>query len=311
MAAALPPRFGFVIKREMNDVPVAGLLLRRIGSEFVERFNRHKGGTDARRVLRTAASGHRWCSFPKARSRPRPGLGKFHTGAFAIAARAGCPVVPAVILGTRRNMPATRVLPRPGPHRSELRRSRSSPVTPSAAGGDDPALTLRDRSRAAILERVRRAGSLPEQRDRHATASSATCAAVLAADFVQRARDLPERAHLHASPSAPRTHCRPTRRPAAAAAAPRRRAPHCAPGTHAPPRPDPASLLRSSGSARRARVRFGVALVEERVHADDRQRAVVLARLVVQLSSWILPRWYIVSIAPSTPPRSESDSNSL
>ena len=31
MAAALPPRFGFVIKREMNAVPVAGLLLRRIG----------------------------------------------------------------------------------------------------------------------------------------------------------------------------------------------------------------------------------------------------------------------------------------
>jgi 1-acyl-sn-glycerol-3-phosphate acyltransferase len=30
MAAALPPRFGFVIKREMNDVPVAGLLLRRL-----------------------------------------------------------------------------------------------------------------------------------------------------------------------------------------------------------------------------------------------------------------------------------------
>src|SRR5687768_3496046 len=29
MAAALPPRFGFVIKREMNDVPLAGLLLRR------------------------------------------------------------------------------------------------------------------------------------------------------------------------------------------------------------------------------------------------------------------------------------------
>ena len=26
MAAALPPRFGFVIKREMNEVPVAGLL---------------------------------------------------------------------------------------------------------------------------------------------------------------------------------------------------------------------------------------------------------------------------------------------
>ncbi len=54
MTAALPPRFGFVIKREMERVPLAGALLRRLGSEFVERFNRHRGGADARRVLRTA-----------------------------------------------------------------------------------------------------------------------------------------------------------------------------------------------------------------------------------------------------------------
>ena len=138
MAAALPPRFGFVIKREMNDVPVAGLLLRRIGSEFVDRFNRHKGGTDARRVLRTAASGHSLVFFPEGTFTPEVGLGKFHTGAFAIAARAGCPVVPAVILGTRRNMPATRVLPRPGRARSALTARRSPPLT--AVAGEDPAL---------------------------------------------------------------------------------------------------------------------------------------------------------------------------
>ncbi|MDE2053040.1 MAG: 1-acyl-sn-glycerol-3-phosphate acyltransferase, partial [Gammaproteobacteria bacterium] len=38
--AALPARFSFVIKREMSAVPLAGLFLRRIGSEFVERFDR-------------------------------------------------------------------------------------------------------------------------------------------------------------------------------------------------------------------------------------------------------------------------------
>src|SRR4051812_21470480 len=145
MTAALPARFGFVIKREMNDVPVAGLLLRRIGSEFVERFNRHKGGTDARRVLRTAASGHSLVFFPEGTFTPEVGLGKFHTGAFAIAARAGCPVVPAVILGTRRNMPATRVLPRPGP--IEVR--YCAPIAVATAQDADPALQLRDASRAA------------------------------------------------------------------------------------------------------------------------------------------------------------------
>jgi 1-acyl-sn-glycerol-3-phosphate acyltransferase len=151
MAAALPPRFGFVIKREMNDVPVAGLLLRRIGSEFVERFNRHKGGTDARRVLRTAASGHSLVFFPEGTFTPEVGLGKFHTGAFAIAARAACPVVPAVILGTRRNMPATRILPRPG----ALEVRYGTPIIPApAAPGEDPALTLRDQSRQAILREL-------------------------------------------------------------------------------------------------------------------------------------------------------------
>src|SRR5262245_29563362 len=148
MTAALPPRFGFVIKREMNDVPGAGLLLRRIGSEFVERFNRHKGATDARRVLRTAASGHSLVFFPEGTFTPEVGLGKFHTGAFAIAARAACPVVPTVILGTRRNMPATRILPRPG--RIEVRFGQA--IAPVAGiAGEDPALRLRDASRAAIL----------------------------------------------------------------------------------------------------------------------------------------------------------------
>jgi 1-acyl-sn-glycerol-3-phosphate acyltransferase len=151
MAAALPPRFGFVIKREMNDVPVAGLLLRRIGSEFVERFNRHKSGTDARRVLRTAASGHSLVFFPEGTFTNEVGLGKFHTGAFAIAARAACPVVPAVILGTRRNMPATRVFPRPGG--IEVRYGAA--IAPVAAQeNEDPALALRDRSRAAILSEL-------------------------------------------------------------------------------------------------------------------------------------------------------------
>src|SRR5688572_30664637 len=147
MTAALPARFGFVVKREMNDVPLAGLLLRRIGTEFVDRFNRHRGGTDARRVLRTASSGHSLVFFPEGTFKPEVGLGKFHSGAFAIAARAACPVVPAVILGTRRNMPATRVFPRPGP--IEVRFGPAIVATP--AGDEDLAVKLRDASRAAIL----------------------------------------------------------------------------------------------------------------------------------------------------------------
>ena len=57
IVAALPPDFAFVIKKEMVRVPLAGLLLRRLGSQFVERFDRHKGAT--RRAARLEARGHR------------------------------------------------------------------------------------------------------------------------------------------------------------------------------------------------------------------------------------------------------------
>src|SRR5215470_3164093 len=58
LTAALPARFGFVIKREMAAVPLAAMVLRRLGSEFVERFDRARGAADARRMLRNAGNGH-------------------------------------------------------------------------------------------------------------------------------------------------------------------------------------------------------------------------------------------------------------
>ncbi len=150
MTAALPPRFGFVIKREMERVPVAGTLLRRLGSEFVERFNRNRSGVDARRVLRTAVSGNSLVFFPEGTFDTRPGLGKFHAGAFTIAARAGCPVVPAVVRGTRRAFPPKRAWPRPGRIEIEF----LEPIVAVAQTPDGAATELRERARLAILDEL-------------------------------------------------------------------------------------------------------------------------------------------------------------
>jgi 1-acyl-sn-glycerol-3-phosphate acyltransferase len=145
--AALPPRFGFVIKREMAEVPMAGTLLKRLGHEFVERFNRNRGGVDARRVLRTATSGNSLVFFPEGTFSPSPGLGKFHPGAFTVAARAGCPVVPAVIRGTRRALP-----PKQGwPHPARIEIEFLEPLIPTATTHEDAARELRERARSAIL----------------------------------------------------------------------------------------------------------------------------------------------------------------
>jgi 1-acyl-sn-glycerol-3-phosphate acyltransferase len=114
LTAVLPPRFGFVIKREMTRVPLAHFLLRRIGSEFVERADAHRSAADARRILQKARARESLAFFPEGTFRVEPGLRRFHSGAFAAAARGGVPVVPVVIRGSRHMLPAERALPRPG-----------------------------------------------------------------------------------------------------------------------------------------------------------------------------------------------------
>jgi 1-acyl-sn-glycerol-3-phosphate acyltransferase len=147
LTAALPARFGFVIKREMAGVPFAGTVLRRLGSEFVERFNRQRGAADARRVLRNAEDGHSLVFFPEGTFTRQPGLLKFHTGAFATAARAACPLVPAVLRGTRRALPPKGGLPRPGVIEMQILPA----LAPAAEAGDEAAPQLRERARAAML----------------------------------------------------------------------------------------------------------------------------------------------------------------
>ena len=148
--AVLPPRFGFVIKREMDRVPLAGLLLRRLGSLFVERANRQRGANDARRVLRTAISGSSLVFFPEGTFSPAPGLLKFHVGAFTTAARVGCPVVPAVVRGTRQVFPMGAFLPR----RAHIEVEFLAPLVAIATAGESAAAELRDRARSAILARL-------------------------------------------------------------------------------------------------------------------------------------------------------------
>jgi 1-acyl-sn-glycerol-3-phosphate acyltransferase len=148
--AARPAQFAFVIKREMSSVPLAGLLLRRLGSHFVERFNRNRGAVDTRRVLRDAINGNSLAFFPEGTFTRTAGLLKFHTGAFTTAIRAGCPIVPATVRGTRAALSPNGGLPRPG--RIEVR--ILPPITVAPGETHDAAIHLRDRARQAILDEL-------------------------------------------------------------------------------------------------------------------------------------------------------------
>jgi 1-acyl-sn-glycerol-3-phosphate acyltransferase len=151
LAASLPPEFGFVIKREMAAVPLAGTLLRRIGAEFVERQNRARGARDTRRLLRRAERGQSLVFFPEGTFGAQRGLLRFHIGAFAAAARAKLPVVPLAIRGTRRCLPASSLLPWPGTIEVTVLPALPAQDAPCPLPDADRATSLRDQARAALL----------------------------------------------------------------------------------------------------------------------------------------------------------------
>ncbi len=103
--AALPPEFAFVIKKEMGRVPLASTLLRRLGSEFVERHDRKLAAADARRVLKRAADGQSLVFFPEGTFTATRHIGPFLRGAFTTAAHAGLPIVAIALHGTRDVLP--------------------------------------------------------------------------------------------------------------------------------------------------------------------------------------------------------------
>ena len=151
LTAALPARFAFVIKREMATVPLVAPVLRRLGSQFVERFVPGRSVADARRVLRTALSGRSLVFFPEGTFSRQPGLLKFHSGAFIAAVHAGCPVVPVVIRGTRAALPPGSGLPAPAAITVEL----LAPLPAPPAGDENASAQLRAGARRAILEQLR------------------------------------------------------------------------------------------------------------------------------------------------------------
>jgi len=112
LVAALPQPFVFIAKRELQRQFVAGVYLRRLGAEFVERFAAQRSVADAERMAEVVRQGRSLAVFPEGTFVARHGLLPLHLGAFMAAARAGVPVLPVVIRGHRDLLPAGRWWPR-------------------------------------------------------------------------------------------------------------------------------------------------------------------------------------------------------
>jgi 1-acyl-sn-glycerol-3-phosphate acyltransferase len=148
LVAALPRPYAFVAKRELHDQFVAGRYLRRLGAEFVERFDVKRSVEDASRMAEAVARGRSLMVFPEGTFVARPGLLPFHLGAVLAAARAGVPVVPVAIRGDRELLPDGRWWPRHGALQVDV----CAPIPPVSDAPDlfAAAVQLRDAARRAI-----------------------------------------------------------------------------------------------------------------------------------------------------------------
>ena len=125
----LPARFGFVIKGEMRDIPVAHFLLRRSGSRFVERKETTASSRDARQLVKAAQGGESLGFFPEGTFHREPGVARFRAGAFMVAVKGDMPVVPIAISGSRDMLPSGQLLPR--------RANLIIDILPAIAPGDE------------------------------------------------------------------------------------------------------------------------------------------------------------------------------
>jgi 1-acyl-sn-glycerol-3-phosphate acyltransferase len=156
LTAVLPAGFTYLIKNQMSRVPIASFILRRLGSAFVDRDDRHDRNRTARALHSLASRGSALGFFPEGTFDKSPGLKAFHLGAFSAAARAKLPVVPVVIYGSRWKLPSGRLLPRPGPLRVRI----CDPVQPPATSASARALMAE--TRRAMLAHLDEPDLAPE-----------------------------------------------------------------------------------------------------------------------------------------------------
>jgi 1-acyl-sn-glycerol-3-phosphate acyltransferase len=152
LVAALPGKlsgtgyYSFVAKRELLDNFVSRTYLRRIGADFVERFDSQRSVEDLKQVELSLRAGRTPVFFPEGTFTRKSGLQPFRMGAFVLAAEAGIPVVPVSIRGTRSVLRNGSSFPR----RGVIIVTIGKPIAPE---GKDwaAAISLRNKARAEIL----------------------------------------------------------------------------------------------------------------------------------------------------------------
>ncbi len=105
MTATLPCPFKWISKKEVFRVPFLGWHMRRAGYVSVDRTRWSQAARSVQVAVDVAREGYSLIIFPEGTRSPDGRLLPFKRGGFVLAMRAGCPIVPVTIIGTRQVLP--------------------------------------------------------------------------------------------------------------------------------------------------------------------------------------------------------------
>lgn len=140
-AMAFLPRVIVLTKAELFRVPVLGSAMRRVGLIPVARGT-HQAAASVDAGIAALRSGRSMMVFPEGTRSTTEEMLPFRRGVFVMAIRAGVPVVPVSILGTREIMRKGD----PSIHPGDVRMVLHDPI---------PTAGLSENERFALVERVR------------------------------------------------------------------------------------------------------------------------------------------------------------
>jgi 1-acyl-sn-glycerol-3-phosphate acyltransferase len=130
LIANLPGRFLFIAKKSLFRIPVFGQALTRLGSISVDRDNLQSAIQSLNQATAIVKSGVSMIIFPEGTRATSRELLPFKKGVFIMAMKAGQPIVPVSISGTRFIQVRRSIRVRPGPIKVVI----SPPVFPQAFG---------------------------------------------------------------------------------------------------------------------------------------------------------------------------------
>ena len=126
LVAVLPGRFLWVAKKSLFHIPVLGQALSRMGSISVDRDNLRSAVQSLDRATAIVKRGVSLLIFPEGTRATTRELLPFKKGVFIMAIKAGQPIVPVSISGTRFIQPPGTIRMKPGPIKVVI----SPPIAP-------------------------------------------------------------------------------------------------------------------------------------------------------------------------------------